>query len=185
MAEPGMSNALSEKEAFGGIMDLLNEISTCLKADATVAAVAMIYICIDTMAFLAMPAGQTVQGKRDFVAWVDTYLKTEAGQPYEYRGIDVYAARCALLHAFSAETEAHRKDLSIVRFGYTDNGPHKFDPAIDSRLAMISAMRLFFDLSAAVARFVEGLKTDVGLRKRVAARLPALYATFPINRDTP
>jgi hypothetical protein len=176
-----MSNELSEKETFGGIMNLLNEISTCQKADATIASVAMIYICIDTMAFLAMPVGQTTQGKKDFVAWVDTYLKTEPGHSYEYRGIDVYAARCALLHAFSAETEAHRKDLSIIRFGYTDNGPHKFDPAIDSRLAVISAMRLFFDLSAAVARFMEEWKTDVGSRKRVAARLPALYATFPIS----
>jgi len=130
-----MSKELSQKEAFGGIMNLLNEISTCQRADATIATIAMIYICIDTMAFLAMPADQTTQGKKDFVKWVDTYLKTEAGQPYEYRGIDVYAARCALLHAFSAETEAHRKDPSIVRFGYTDNGPHKFDPAIDPRLA--------------------------------------------------
>lgn len=78
----------------------------------------MIYICIDTMAFLAHPAGQTTQAKKDFVAWIDTYVKTEAGQPNEYRGIDVYAARCAPLHALSpaavcvsAEDET-RPDLS-------------------------------------------------------------------------
>jgi hypothetical protein len=176
-----MSDELPDTTAFSGIMNLLNEISKCQKADATAAAMAMIYICIDTMAFLAMPAGQTVQVKKDFVSWVDTYLKAEASQSYQYRGIDVYAARCALLHAFSAETEAHRKDQSIIRFGYTDNGPHKFDPAIDPRLAMISAMVLYFDLAQAVANFVAQWKTNVDLRKRVAPRLAALYSEFPIS----
>jgi hypothetical protein len=101
-------------EILKGVMNLLNEIAQCQKADATVAAVAMIFVCIDTMAFLAMPASQTAQGKQDFIGWVDTYLKADPIQPYQYRGIDVYAARCSLLHAFSAETEAHRKALPSV-----------------------------------------------------------------------
>jgi hypothetical protein len=168
-------------ELFKGVMNLLHEIARCQNADASVAAVAMVYVCIDTMAFLAMPAGQSTQGKRDFVSWVDTYLKGDQSQPYQYCGIDVYTARCSLLHAFSAETEAHRKDPAIRLFGYVDNGPHAFNQAESPRLVIISVAVLIQDLTKAVERFVSAWKDDLDLRARVAKRLPALYATFPLN----
>jgi hypothetical protein len=105
-------------EILNGVFDLLNEIMRCQNADATVAAIAMVYVFIDTMAFLAMPAGQTTQTRKDFISWVDNYLKADPSKPYQYRGLDVYAARCSLLHAFSAEADVHRKDPSVCRFGY-------------------------------------------------------------------
>jgi hypothetical protein len=165
-----------------GVMNLLHdEIARCQNVDANVAAVAMVYICIDTMAFLAMPAGQTTQGKKDFISWVDTYLKADQSQPYQYRGIDVYAARCSLLHAFSAETEAHRKDPTIRHFGYTDNGLHAFNPAEAPRLVILSVAVLIYDLDKAMERFRSTWKCDLDLRARGAKRLPALYATFPLK----
>jgi hypothetical protein len=170
-----------EAEILKGVMNLLHEIARCQNADANVAAVAMVYVCIDTMAFLAMPAGQMTQGKTDFISWVDNYLKADPSQPYQYRGIDVYAARCSLLHAFSAETEAHRKDLSVRLFGCADNGPHAFNSAESTRLVIISVAVLIHDLSKAMERFLSAWKTDLDLRARVAGRLPALYATFPLK----
>jgi hypothetical protein len=136
-----------EAEILKGVMNLLHEIARCQNADANVAAVAMVYVCIDTMAFLAMPADQMTQGKTDFITWVDNYLKADPSQPYQYRGIDVYAARCSLLHAFSAETEAHRKDPSVRLFGYADNGAHAFNSAESTRLVIISVAVLIHDLS--------------------------------------
>jgi hypothetical protein len=168
-------------EILNGVFDLLNEIARCQNADATVAAVAMVYVFIDTMAFLAMPAGQTAQTRKDFISWVDTYLKAESSQRYQYRGLDVYAARCSLLHAFSAEADAHRKDPSVSVFGYLDNGPHAFDPAESPRLAMISVAVLIRDLCKATERFVGDWLSDHTLRARVASRLPALYNTFSLR----
>jgi len=166
-------------DPIAGIMHLLNEIARCQNADATVAATAMIYIGIDTMAFLSMPASQTAQTKRDFITWVDTYLKAEPSQSYQYRGVDVYAARCSLLHAFSAETEAHRRDASIRLFGYADNGPHAYNPEVSERLVIISVARLIHDLSKALETFISTMLTDLDLRARVGTRLPALYNEFP------
>jgi hypothetical protein len=170
-----------EGEIHKGMKNLLDEIIRCQKADATVAAVAMVYVCIDTMAFLSMPATQTTQNKRDFITWVDNYLKADSSQSYQYRGIDVYAARCSLLHTFSAETEAHKKDPSIRLFAYSDNGPHAFNSAESPRLIIISAGRLIYDLGCALERFDGAGQTDLCLRERVAGRLPALYATFSLK----
>ena len=162
-----------------GIMHLLNEIKRCQDADATVAATAMVYICIDTMAFLSMPTGQTSQTKRDFIAWVDTYLKADPLQSYQYRGVDVYAARCSLLHAFGAEADAHRRDPSIRQFGYADTGPHAYNAAVSQRLVIVSVARLIHDLSKGLETFISAVRTDLDLRARVGARLPALYNEFP------
>ena len=71
----------------------------------------MVYVFIDTMAFLAMPAGQMAQTRKDFIGWVDTYLKADPTERYQYRGLE-----------FSAEADAHRKDPSVCLFGYIDNG---------------------------------------------------------------
>jgi hypothetical protein len=177
--------APEEPAILKGLINLLSEITRCQAADATAAAVAMIYICIDTMAFLAMPASQTTQGKNDFVSWVDTYLKTEPLQPYQYQGIDVYAARCGLLHAFSAEAEAHRKDSSVNICGYADNGPHLFNAAESTSLVIISVGLLMVDLGKAVDCFFSVCQTDLDLRARVEKRLPALYAAFPFKELSP
>src|SRR5271163_4487632 len=157
-------------EILNGVFDLLNEIVRCQEADATVAAVAMVYVFIDTMAFLAMPAGQMAQTRKDFIGWVDTYLKADPTERYQYRGLE-----------FSAEADAHRKDPSVCLFGYIDNGPHAFDPAESTRLAMISVAVLIRDLCRGAERFIGDWLSDLALRARVAGRLPALSNTFPVK----
>lgn len=54
-----------------GIGQLIGEIKHCQDAGATTAAMAMAFICMDTMAFLSLSADRTKQGRSDFIAWVD------------------------------------------------------------------------------------------------------------------
>ncbi len=60
---------------WSGVIGLTQEIKRCKEAGATRAAIAMAFICIDTMAFLSLPEGKEKQGKTDFITWVDKYLK--------------------------------------------------------------------------------------------------------------
>jgi len=92
---------------WSAITDLVNEIKTCEKAGATSAAVAMAFVCIDTMTYLSLPDGRETQGRADFIAWVNAFLKGHEDQPYQYRGLDVYGARCAMLHAFGSDSDFH------------------------------------------------------------------------------
>lgn len=115
---------------WSAITEIIAQIRQCESAGANMAAVAMAYVCIDTMAFLSMPAGQSAQTRSDFVAWVNAYLKGHPRQPYQYDGTDVYAARRSVLLAFGSEAEMHRRDRSIKKFGYHDGGLHSFNPSI-------------------------------------------------------
>jgi hypothetical protein len=144
------------------------------------AAVAVGYICLDTLAFLSMPEGKEQQTRTDFIAFVDTYLRAHDGQQYKYPGIDVYAARCALLHRYGSEVRLHDKDPTIIRFGYGGGGgKHTFDPEISPNLAIIGTAYLLNDIAMAVSEFMTACRTDVALRTRVEQRLPHVIKTFP------
>lgn len=93
------------------------------------AALAMVYIGIDSMALLACPVGQAEQSKRDFISWVDTYLRADPASDYQYAGDDVYAARCAVLHSYGSIARDHGGAHPPRKFGYADNGPHRKDDA--------------------------------------------------------
>lgn len=166
---------------WGGVKALLAEIKKCEEAGATTAAVAMAYISIDTMAFLALPAGKEVQGKSDFITWVDKYLTGHHDQPYQYRGLDVYGARCALLHAFGSEADFHDKNPDAKKYGYHDGGKHAYDPNINDHLVLIGTASLINDVLIAIEKFIETCKADSDLRQRVEGRLTKVLATFPFK----
>ncbi len=165
---------------WNGFGELIQEIKKCEAAGAVTASITMAYVCIDTMSFLALPAGRESQKREDFIAWVDTYLKGMPEQPYQYRGLDVYGARCAILHAFSSEVNFHQQNPDTKIFGYHNGGLHAFNPAESERLVIIGTASFLNDVITAVGLFFETCKTDLDLRSRVESRLPKVLATFPI-----
>jgi hypothetical protein len=166
---------------WNAIKGLVDEIQTCEKAGTTTSAVAMAFVCMDTMAYLSLPAGRETQGKADFIAWVDAYLKGHKDQPYQYRGLDVYGARCAMLHAFGSESDFHEKNQDANKFAYHDGGKHAFDPAVDERLVIIGTASFLNDVVHAISVFLEDCKKNADLRTRVERRLQKVLATFPFN----
>lgn len=168
---------------WNGIGGLIQEIKKCEATGAVTASIAMAYICIDTMAFLALPAGQESQTRDDFISWVDTYLKGTPAQPYQYRGLDVYGARCAVLHAFSSEVNFHQQNPDAKIFGYHNGGLHAFNPLESERLVIIGTASFLNDVVIAVGTFLEACKIDTDLRARVESRLQKVLATFPIAAE--
>lgn len=165
-----------------GVMHLVEQVKTCEKAGATASALAMAYVCIDTMAFLALPAGREKQGRQDFIAWVDAYLVGHPDQPYQYSGVDVYGARCAVLHAFSSEVDYHQLNPYAKTFGYHDGGKHAFDPAVNQRLVIIGTASFLNDVIKATESFMRACLMNADLRDRVEGRLPKVLAIFQVPK---
>ena len=164
-----MSN---EVDRYASLIQLLGEIDKAWNAEANVAALAMVYIGIDTMALLACPVGEPSQKDTDFITWVDQYLKAEPASEYQYEGIDVYAARCAVLHSYGSVAKLHRKANPPRMFGYTDDGPHRKDDA--GRLVIISVAVLIYDFRKAMAKFVTEIWANPELKRRVDSRMDSL-----------
>jgi len=168
---------------LNGVIGLLQEITKCQEAGATTVTAIMVYLGIDVMAFLSMPAGQARQTRNDFIAWVNEYLRAEPQSTYQYDGRDVYGARCAIVHTYSIEADYHQDNPDVKRFGYHDGGQHAYKPQINAGLVIIGINSLVHDFTRAVGEFVHAMIADHGLRERVAARIPHIVQTFPFNLE--
>lgn len=162
------------------IPGMAEEIRRCEAAGATAAALAMAFISIDTMTFLSLPDGVEAQGRMDFINWVDAYLKGHPDQPYQYRGIDVYGARCAMLHSFGSAAQFHDRYGEALLFGYHDGGMHMHNPEVDPRLVMIGSASFLNDVVSALSNFMEACSTSPELKARVEPRLARVLAVVPL-----
>ncbi len=176
-----MLNAVvdSQRNNWQSIVGLVSELKRCDECGITMAAVAMAYICIDTLANLARPIDKERVTRADFKEWVDSYLKAHPDQPYQYRGKDVYAARCALLHKYGAEADLHDEDPDTIKFVYHDGGKHEYKPDVEPRLVLIGTKSFINDVVIGVESFLEKCQTDKRLRERVEPRLVHVLQVAP------
>jgi len=82
------------------INGMFEELLAVFKAEALAATVIVIYVYIDAMAYLSISITKERQTRKDFIEWVNKYLKADPDQSYQYNGNDVYAARCGKLHHY-------------------------------------------------------------------------------------
>src|SRR3990167_6392075 len=116
----------------------IDELTKIMKTEALISTVTMTFVFIDTFAFLGMPSNQAENTRNDFINWVNTYLKTDCNQEYQYDGKDLYGARCGLLHAFVSISEYATKN-NCKYFGY-HSGPNHM-PDDQSPLVLLSVNR--------------------------------------------
>jgi len=173
----------SSSENWQAIIYLVSELKRCDENGIITASLAMAYICIDALANLARPLNKQRVTRSDFKEWVDTYLKTHPEQPYHYRGKDVYAARCALLHTYGSEVELHEEDPDTIIFGYHNGGKHQYNPDINRGLAIIGTKSFINDVIIAAESFLENCRNDASLRHRVESRLNKFLKAFPYPNE--
>jgi hypothetical protein len=69
-------------------------------------AVVLILSGIDAMAYLAMPEVKQDVTQSDFVGWAEQYIRFPGRE--QLTGLDLYGARCAMLHSFGAQSKLSR-----------------------------------------------------------------------------
>lgn len=152
-----------------------HDIHACLKSNAPTGAVLLTYCAIDAMSFLSMPLSQEEVTKNDFIAWVEKYMKTDHSQPYQYRGIDLYGARCGIAHNYGVESRLSRRGECKI-FAYQCGSPkHFYRPDKNPDMVVLGVDLFVRDFFDAVDRFLSDIKEDSELKKRVDSRLPKLF----------
>ena len=99
------------------------DINTLLANGGGRGAVILIYAGMDTMASLDIPDDQTEVRGRDFIRWAERYVRFPG--PFQVSGEEFYAARCGMLHTYTADARATRAGRAR-RIGYAD----KMDPPV-------------------------------------------------------
>lgn len=88
---------------------VLRGISVALDNKCYGSSVVLIYAGIDAMAFLSMPDKQEDVTRKDFVDWVDAFLKFNSAN--EVSGLELYGARCGMVHNYGVFSRLSSRPL--------------------------------------------------------------------------
>ena len=162
------------------LKDIGDSIIFTLKNRHLVASLILTYSAIDCMASLIMPEDQKDVKGSDFQDWVDTYMKADQDQPYQCCGVDLWGARCGLVHRYSPYSNLSERDECKV-FQYHNGGGHRYDPAINEDVVVVSAPDLVRDFYGAMTVFIEALMKDAELFGRANSRMKTLFQIAPLT----
>ena len=87
--------------------DIARAINLCMDQGHVLPTLVLIYASIDILASLGRPAGQEDVSRAHYVGWAEKYLLPAGNIPCT--GLEIYAARCALLHTYGAESRLSRR----------------------------------------------------------------------------
>jgi hypothetical protein len=162
---------------------MLKDIHEAWKRKSYRATLILIYSAIDAMAHLTMPGGKDKVSRSDFVDWADKRLlfrDATGARTLQLPGLELYAARCALVHTYGSESDLHKDGKVKRQIGYGDEFIPEVaaDPNIEN-LVLVSIRGLVDALSEGVAATLQELAHDEPRRKLFAVRLEKMVQELP------
>jgi len=93
------NNSLNFDALEKNLDNIIKSIELCLNAKLQISSLVLLYSGIDIMAWLNRPGLKEKASRKDFIRWIDNYLLPNPN--IKCRAIDLYAARCAIVHSYS------------------------------------------------------------------------------------
>ena len=151
-----------------------------IENDCLGSAVILILSGIDSMAYLAMPATQDDVTRSDFVRWAEQYIKFPCNE--QLTGLDLYGARCAMLHNYGIASDLSRKG-KCRQIGYMDRSvPEvRFEPKVSRDLVLVSVPALADAFFSGVDKFLLDLFVDKKMASVAEQRLEKLVQAMPFK----
>jgi hypothetical protein len=98
-----MASLSTEQMIEGYFLATTKAVGTLFREELYAHTLIIIYSTIDTCGLLDAPPSQTTASGASFKAWVKKYLLDRPG--IEFTDVDLWAARCAVLHTFTSESD--------------------------------------------------------------------------------
>jgi hypothetical protein len=157
--------------------DLLAAVELCLHSGHTTPGLVLLYSGIDVASWVWSP-NETAPVKQRFVKWVERYMRSS--QTLGCKPLELYSARCAVVHNFGAESELTRKGSARKIIYAMDPS----DPSIVEGPSVACLGFVGLGLKDLIAAFEKGLaamfeqaKSDESLAKRLLARQAKVLQT--------
>lgn len=152
-------------------------IQTCFQKRLHLPALVLAYSLIDHLAWINMPDAQQDVTRDDFGDWVEKYVLSGSG--LRCTALDLYAARCALLHTHAAESRLTRHSAAKQVF-YAWG---KADVQVLEQLAVVKSGKacavrieaLLGAISDGKQRFLADIEKDADLKPRAVRRSAKIF----------
>ena len=177
-----MANA--DESLYNVLMNgIIKDINDAWDRKSYRATLILVYSGIDAMAHLTMPAEKEKVTRTDFVAWTERYLRfrnAERQPTLAVPGLELYAARCAMVHTYSSEADLHKAGQVKRQIGYGDEFlPEVAEKADVENLVMLSIRGLVDAYGRGVVATIQDIKYDEARRQLFAGRLEKMVHELP------
>jgi hypothetical protein len=165
-------------EVVNGERGMLRGIEVMLEEQCLMSAVALIFSTIDSLSALDRPVEAQSTCREVFIKWANEYLLKP--NLLHCTAIDLYAARCGVLHTYSAESDLTRIGKAKKLIYEWRSGPDAGTAVpIPEEAVIIQVEVLHHSLREGVRRFLKDAEMKDGTRSRVTHHLPWLLCYKP------
>jgi len=169
-----MSTSTLEAQA----QHLLSSIELCFKNQFIAPSLMLTYATIDIMAWLDRDESHQDVQRSDFIKWVETYLLPNSQLPCT--AIDLYAARCSLIHSYSAESRLSREgNASEIFYAWGTADEQDLQKLINLEGSRDAKAVQVEKLLAALKQGVKQFITKVRHSQMVMDRAEKFFANMP------
>jgi hypothetical protein len=178
---------MSQEKLKKAIDDMTSAMCVCFEKRLFLPALILLYAGIDAMAWLNLPRHKTKSDRKNFIEWAEKYFLAEL--KYPCRAIDLYSARCGLLHSYTGESDLTRGGTaSVITYAWGTAEPEALQYLINKVRAVSGKPRpeivlhiddLFDAFKAATEHFQKDLTKDLTHAKIVYEKVQKYYTGLP------
>ncbi len=174
---------MDEFPLFKNMMLHASGIDACMEKKAITPALVLIYSAIDTTGWLDSTEAFTT--RNDFMTWVDKYLLKS--KPLRCTALDLYAARCGLLHTFSPDSQLSSAGKArVICYAWGTAKTEDLQRSIDlknkvNELVAVHIDELYQAWKSGLVLFGEELDKDPGRKTRVLTKAGKFFAEMGID----
>ena len=153
------------------LRELQEAIADCLAKGRYFATLMLIYAAIDIVASIESKRGSN---KPSFIRWVDSYLIP--AMPIDCTALELYAARCGILHTMTAESDLSRSGQArAIYYGWGDANSDELNAAIAAsgnkdKVVVLNVEQLREAFLIAVVTWANEVSRDAERLKQVNAQ---------------
>jgi hypothetical protein len=163
------------------LVDLTLAINDCLDKQQIMPCLIMLYSGLEIVARMGSQPGETT--RRYFMRWVETYILHKA--EYEVTAIELYAARCGVLHAFSPDSDLFKNGKARrIAYSWGTASVDKLRDSIKTTSHDLAALHLNTFVRAfmnGIADFMDDLEADPVAQKRAEEIRDEWFSQIPIS----
>lgn len=185
MDDPMTEQLLGASALVTMVTDRLAGIQICRQNNLWGSALTIVYASIDNLASLIRPCECKDVHREDFIRWAEKYLLPDSGIPCT--GLDLWGARCGILHSFSPESRTSRAgDAIVIYYAWNEATESKLEALIDlhgtrpgePRPMAVHLGTLCEALREGMKRFLSEMQGDPAFRDRVLRNAKKMFGNI-------
>ena len=176
----------SADEALENVLlnGILKDVHDAWERKSLRATLNLIYSGIDALAYLTMPSDHEKVTRSDFIEWCDKYIRfrdADESRTLSLPGLELYAARCAMVHTYGSEAGLHKEGKLKRQIGYGDEFLPEVlaKPDVDN-LVIVSIRGLVDAFGEGIYETLKNIADDEPSQKLFAERLMGMVQELPI-----